>query len=126
MAKSIQELTKIIGKFADERDWKNNDPNQLLTALFIELSELAEHYQWKSEFEKYSEKKKREIGYEFVDVIFYLFQLARKSEIDIEKYFDEKLPKLAKKFPVGIGLNNKAWENVHKKYRKEGKNKLYN
>ncbi|MFQ5493046.1 MAG: MazG-like family protein [Candidatus Dojkabacteria bacterium] len=123
MAKSIAELTRIICNFTEERGWTNNDPNQILSSIFIELGELAEHYQWQSEFTKLSASKKREIGYEFVDVIFYLFKLAERSGIDIEKYFDEKVPKLEKKFPVGI--DTIGYNKVKREYRKKGQNKLY-
>ncbi len=119
-AKSISEITKIIGEFADKRGWRNDDPNQLITSLFIEISELAEHYQWKSKFPEFDEDQKRMVGYEFVDVIFYLFQLARKSGVDIEKYFEEKLPKLEAKYTVGSD-----YAKAHTEYRETGKNKLY-
>ncbi len=123
MAKSIAKITKIIDDFSDKRGWTNDDPTELITAILVELGELAEHYQWQSKFKKFSEKKKKEVGFEFVDVIFYLFRLASKSGIDIEKYFDEKLPKLEKKFPVGGSLKEHA--RAHREYRKNGKNKLY-
>ncbi len=104
MAKSIKEITDIINKFSYERGWLNEEPNHLLSSIFIELGELAEHYQWKSKFEKVEGDKKTELGFEFVDVIFYLFRLASHSGIDIEEYFDKKLPKLTEKFPIGKKL----------------------
>ena len=88
MAKSIQEISALITKFADERGWTNEEPNHLLVALQIELAELSEHYQWKNQFEEMDEEEKTALGYEYVDVIFYLFRMAARSGIDIEKYFD--------------------------------------
>lgn len=123
MAKSIQEITKIIDDFSAARGWANDDPNQLISSIMIELAELAEYYQWKSKFEKFDQETKEAIGYEFVDVIFYLFKLASRSGIDIEKYFDLKLPKLAKKFPIGASEDD--YRATRKQYRKTGKNKLY-
>jgi NTP pyrophosphatase (non-canonical NTP hydrolase) len=120
MAKSIQELTDIITKFSEERNWSNDDPNQLITSILIELGELAESFQWKNKFEQFSEEQKEEVGYEFVDILFYLLRLADKAGIDIEKYFDSKLPKLAKKFPIGGDP-----QQAHQEYRKAGKNKHY-
>lgn len=118
--KTLEDLTKIIDNFADTRDWKNNDPNQLISSVLIELGELAEHYQWKDHFETYNENKKREMGYEFVDIIFYLLRLASKSDIDIQKYFDEKIIKLEKKFPIGADALEQR-----KIYREKGMNKTY-
>jgi NTP pyrophosphatase (non-canonical NTP hydrolase) len=123
MAKSIAEVTEIIREFSDVRGWENNDPNQLIASIMIELGELAENYQWQSKFKAFDEEQKRKIGFEFVDVIFYLFRLAQKSGIDIEKYFDEKVPKLEQKFPIGI--TSKQYNQVKREYRESGKSELY-
>ncbi|KXK26548.1 MAG: hypothetical protein TR69_WS6001000554 [candidate division WS6 bacterium OLB20] len=123
MPKSIQDLTDIVCAFADERGWANNDPNQLISSILIELGELAEHYQWKSRFPEFDKQKKLEVGYEFVDILFYLLQLAAKSGIDIEAAFDSKLPKLHAKFPVG--QTDEEFERTKEEYRRTGKNKLY-
>ncbi|MBE2279037.1 MAG: nucleotide pyrophosphohydrolase [Ignavibacteriaceae bacterium] len=123
MSKSISELTQIIVDFAEKRGWKNENPSHLLNAIYIELAELGEHYQWKNDFSKYetiSEDEKTEIGFEFVDVIFYLFRLAHNSEINIEEYFDKKLPKLEEKYKVGTDYGK-----AHREYRESGKNKRY-
>lgn len=120
---TISEITKKIIKFSDERGWVHENPQQLLNSVMIELGELAEHYQWLSKFPDWDEKKKLEVGYEFVDVIFYLFRLAKRSGVDIESSFNSKLPKLAKKFPVGQTSNE--MKQVKEEYRKTGKNKLY-
>lgn len=123
MSKSIAEITDQIQKFRLKRGWANDILTQLIASILVELGELSEHYQWKQEFEKLSEEKKQEVGFEFVDVIFYLFTLAYKSGIDIEKYFDLKLPLLAKKFPISASESDHA--KAHHAYRKSGKNKLY-
>lgn len=125
MSKSIKELTDVIVKFAEERDWQNNEPNHLISSIFIELGELAEHYQWQNSFKDWDEEKKMEVGFEYVDVIFYLFRLAAQSGIDIEKYFDLKVPKLEKKFPVELSKKKGAYSQRRKEYRESGKNKLY-
>ncbi len=128
MGKTFKEMVKIIDDFCEQRKWDNGEPNHLISSIYIELGELAENYQWQHKFNKeLTEEEKRVIGYEFVDVIFYLFRLASKTGVDIEKYFDEKVPKLQKKFPVKkvLGLNNQSLREIHDKYRKEGKNKLY-
>ena len=118
--KSIIEITERIREFCDKRGWSHSNPTGLLTATFSELGELAEHYQWQKEFKKFSEEEKKEISYEFVDVFWYLFRLADKSGIDIEKAFEEKFPKLEKKFPIGCDPKKQ-----HEIYRKNGKNRLY-
>jgi len=121
MPKPLKQIQKDVEDFCVERDWGNDDPNQLISSILIELGELSEYYQWQNKFKKLSKKKKKEIAYEFVDVIFYLARLANKSDIDLEEAFYDKLPKLAKKFPVGKDL-----KKAHIEYRSNGKNKLYN
>src|SRR3989344_7042066 len=118
--KTLKDLTNIIKEFCDTRDWKNDDPNQLISSMLIELGELAEHYQWENHFKEYDDNKKREMGYEFVDILFYLLRIASKSDIDIEKYFDEKIIKLEKKFPIGADVLEQR-----KLYREKGLNKIY-
>jgi NTP pyrophosphatase (non-canonical NTP hydrolase) len=120
MAKSIEDITKLVTEFYQKRGWKCDDPNELMSSILIELGELAEHYQWKKKFEKWDEIKTKTVGFEFVDVVFYLLILAHQSGIDIEKYFDMKLPLLDKKFPPG-----KDVLEAREEYRKSGKNKLY-
>ena len=120
MSKSFNSLSEEIQIFCEKRSWEHSSPNSLIASTLIELGELAEHYQWQKEFKEFSEEEKKEIGYEFVDVFFYLIRIANKSGIDIEKAFEEKMPKLEIKFPVGS--DSKA---QHDNYRKTGKNKLY-
>lgn len=122
MKKSLNDLKQEVEEFGSSRGWANDDPNQLITSIMIELSELAEHYQWKDHFEEYSSEKKLEIGYEFVDVLVYLLRLASKSKIDLDEAFDSKLKKLAIKYPLGIGED---YQKQHELYRKTGKNKRY-
>ncbi len=116
----MNDVIKKIEEFCLKRDWKNDDPNQLLSSIFIELGELAEHYQWTSKFKVLKEDEKVEVSYEFVDVVFYLFRLAGKSGIDLDKAFAEKLKKLEIKYPIGSDLATQ-----HNEYRKTGKNKKY-
>ena len=120
MNKSLNQIQKDVDHFCEERNWIHGYPNNLISATMIELGELAEHYQWQNEFKKYSKTEKKEIGYEFVDVIFYLCRLANRTGINIEESFYDKLPKMAVKFPVG-----KDCLEANREYREKGKNKLY-
>jgi NTP pyrophosphatase (non-canonical NTP hydrolase) len=120
MSKSLKQIQEDIDQFCKERNWHHKHPNDLISAIMIELGELAEHYQWSNEFKEVTEEEKKEIGYEFVDVLFYLCTLANKADIDMEEMFYEKLPKLKEKFKDG-----KDTLKINKKYRESGKNKLY-
>lgn len=120
MSKSLNELVTQVRDFCDARGWAHSNPTGLISSTLIELGELAEHYQWQKEFKEFTDEEKQEIGYEFVDVFWYLIRLADKSGIDLEQAFEDKVPKLEKKFPVGC--DPKA---QHDHYRKTGKNRLY-
>lgn len=120
---NLEELKQLVVDFEKERNWTATNPNMIITSLIIELGELAEHYQWKSEYSKLDEVKKKELGYEFTDVIFYLLQLAAGSDIDIEHYFLEKLEKLKIKYPPGV--TEEDYYKTKEEYRKTGKNKTY-
>lgn len=116
----MNNVISMIEEFCAKRNWENDDPNQLISSIIIELGELSEHYQWSSKFKNYTEEERVEIAYEFVDVIFYLFRLAGKSGIDLDKAFAEKLKKLETKYPIGSD-----WATQHNEYRKNGKSKKY-
>lgn len=121
MKKSLNDYIHDTVKFANERGWVEEVPSELLAATLVELGELSEHYAWKKKFkETYTEEEKKMIGYEFVDVFFYLFRMAGRTGVDMDKCFQEKHKKLEEKYY--IGSDPKA---QHEKYRKEGKNKLY-
>jgi NTP pyrophosphatase (non-canonical NTP hydrolase) len=121
MKKSLNDYINDTIKFANARGWVDEVPTELLTSTLVELGELSEHYESQKKFkETYTDEEKKMIGYEFVDVFFYLFRMAGRTGIDMDKCFQEKYKKLEEKYY--IGSDPKA---QHEKYRKDGKNKLY-
>ncbi len=124
MQNSLNQMIKSVDKFAKERNWVNDDPNQLLTSAFIELGELAEIFQWKNKFKTFTKEEEKQIAFEIVDVLIYVLQIANKSGIsDLDSYYLEKREKLAKKYP--IGLKDEDYRKRKEEYRISGKNKLY-
>ncbi len=120
MKRSLSDIQKEYIEFRRIRGWKLEDPNMVLGSLIVELGELAEHFQWKHKKHEMSEEDKTSFGYEFVDVLNYLMAIADIYDIDIQKYWEMKMPKLKEKFPLG-----KESLEANKEYRKLGKNKLY-
>jgi len=126
MSKSItiKKMQRQVADFISGRNWYEDNPNHLITSVLIELAELAEHYQWKSSFKEINKgitpNKKKEIGFEIVDVMVYLIRIANDTDIDIGPLFAEKIQKLKIKYPDG--KNQKQRQLA---YRKSGKNKLY-
>ena len=122
---TLQDLRDAVEHFSTERNWVNNDPKQLLLSAFIELGELAEHYQWSSDGAWQTRaNKKKEIAYELVDVFFYLLRFINKSDFDFSSNFYQKTEKLAKKYPANL-KTNEEYQQAKDSYRRSGKKKLY-
>lgn len=99
----IQELTRKIEQFRDERDWAQfHNHKDMALSLMLEAAEVLEHFQWKSsaEVEKHGEACKDQIAQELADVAMYLFELASNLEIDLGKAIESKLEHNAQKYPV--------------------------
>ncbi|MDD4877847.1 MAG: nucleotide pyrophosphohydrolase [Candidatus Nanoarchaeia archaeon] len=101
----IQEMKDIVSAFAKERDWeKFHNPKDLGIALSIEVSELMEHFRFKSneeiqEFLKDAEKKK-EISYELADIFHAVLRISEVCNIDLSESLKEKMVEARKKYPV--------------------------
>lgn len=111
---TIAELRKEILEFRDRRKWKKyNTVKDLAMSIVIEMGELMEHFQWKSEEliknSLKNEEQKKEIQREFADVINYLFTLSDELEIDIVSAVKDKLALQEKKFPIAKML---SWEKM--------------
>ncbi|PIZ41729.1 nucleotide pyrophosphohydrolase [candidate division WWE3 bacterium CG_4_10_14_0_2_um_filter_42_8] len=90
MAKTLQELQKIIVQFRDERGWKkHHKPKNLAISISVEAAELLEHFQWggNSDIAEMSQKSewKKNVMLEMADVLIYMFSLADALDIDLEK-----------------------------------------
>ncbi len=122
---TLQDLKDVVEHFSAERNWVNNDHKQLLLSAFIELGELAEHYQWSSDGAWQTKaSKKKDIAYELVDVFFYLLRFINKSGFDFSSNFYQKTKKFAKKYPTTL-KTREEYQQVKDSYRRSGRNKLY-
>ena len=100
---TIQETTKQICVFRDERDWMQfHNPKDLATAISIEASELLEHFLWKTpaQVDRHVLEKNEAVREEIADIAIYIFELAHNLNIDLTKAIEEKLAKNAVKYPV--------------------------
>lgn len=93
----IEEITKTILKFRDERDWEQfHNSKDLALAISIEASELLELFLWKDNEEADPEKLKEELA----DVLTFSFLLAEKHGLDIKDIIESKINQNAEKYPV--------------------------
>lgn len=98
----IIDLRNELREFTDARDWgKFHTPKNLIMALSVEVSELAEHYQWLNSFEVPSGKAAL-IRDELADVFIYTVQLADVLGIELIPAAFEKINKNADKYPADL------------------------
>jgi NTP pyrophosphatase (non-canonical NTP hydrolase) len=123
-AEKMAILYEKILKFNDKRSW---DPSaqDIAKSVVIEAAELLEHFQWDTSDRDIKKKDMTEIGFEMADVIWYLFNLANKLNIDIIDSMAKKLEHNEKKYPAEMfknGDNEKFYYAQKQKYREEKKN----
>ncbi len=93
----IKEITEILLKFRDERDWAQfHTAKDLALALNIEAGELLEAFLWKSSEQADIGKVKEELA----DVFAFAFMLAEKYDLDVKQIVLEKMEQNALKYPV--------------------------
>ncbi len=102
---TIRELTEIIRSFVKERDWERfNRPLTLAISAVIEMGELMELFQWKTEDEINDALKtteyKEALGEEISDVLVYLLRIADTAGIDISDALTRKMEKNQTKYPI--------------------------
>lgn len=99
----IREVTELLLKFRDERNWAQfHNPKDLALALNIEAGELLESFLWKSPEQADVDNVKEELA----DVFAYAFLLAEKYDFNVKKIVLEKIEKNALKYPVAKSTGN--------------------
>lgn len=102
---TVQYLKGVVEQFVEEREWHGRlQPKDLTLGLEIEVAEIAEHFHFKDDEEIEQElgdaRKRRAIGYEIADVLYYLLALSSKLGIDISQTFLEKMDQTEERVPV--------------------------
>ena len=96
----IEEITKALVKFRDERDWGQfHDSKNLATAISIEAAELNEIFLWKT-IKESEEVEKEKIKEELADIFAFSLLLAHKHGFDVKEIIIEKVEKNAEKYPI--------------------------
>jgi NTP pyrophosphatase (non-canonical NTP hydrolase) len=107
------QLLQQLIEFRRERDWEQfHNPKDLAISLSIEVAELLEWFQWRSEEEikqQLQSDKRIQLEDELADVAVYLSYLCHDLDIDLNKVVAAKMVKNAEKYPVEKvkGRNNK-------------------
>lgn len=99
----IEDLTKKVIKFRDDRDWKQfHNPKDSAIALLSEATEVLDEFKWlsKKETALHLKNSKKKVADELSDVLFWVLLMAHDLKIDIPKAFDTKMKENEKKYPV--------------------------
>ncbi|MGQ4912329.1 MAG: nucleotide pyrophosphohydrolase [Candidatus Thorarchaeota archaeon] len=103
---SLEDVQAMIRKFVDERDWNQyHRPLALALSASIEMGELLELFQWKTDSEILKALEDREyreaLSFEIADVMIYLLRLADRTGINVVDAIVQKMKKNEIKYPVG-------------------------
>ncbi len=99
----INELTDLLIKFRDQRNWEQfHNSKDLALALSIEAAELNELFLWKDANEVDEEKLRDELA----DVFAFAILLANKHGFDVKQIVRAKVRKNAAKYPVRKSRNS--------------------
>jgi len=101
---NLPNLTTRLQEFADARDWeKFHTPKNLAMALSVEVSELAEIFQWLTPEESQSvmsdSKLEMAVKDELADIMIYLIRLASVLGVDLRTATNEKIDRNETRFP---------------------------
>ena len=105
MPDSIDDLSRAVRAFAEERDWTRfHSPKNLASALVVEAGELLEPFQWLSEEQSRAlpPEKLQAVADEMADVLLYLVQLSAALNVDLLAATRAKLQRNATRYPVAL------------------------
>ncbi len=102
---TLDELISLIRDFVRERNWEQyNKPSALAVSASIEMGELLELFQWKSDDDITELLRNKEfntaLAGEIADVMVYLLRICDKASIDPTQAIIEKMKQNSKKYPV--------------------------
>lgn len=105
MTVSIEELTRQVRAFAEERDWGQfHTPKNLVMAAAGEMGELVAEFQWLTPEQSAVVIDDPEAGArvraELGDVLIYLVRLADVLGVDLVQVAHDKLADSARRYPV--------------------------
>jgi len=102
---TLDELISLIRDFVHERNWEQyNKPSALAVSASIEMGELLELFQWKSDDDVKAALEDKEfteaLAGEIADVMVYLLRICDKAGIDPTNAIVEKMKRNSKKYPI--------------------------
>ncbi len=102
---TIKELTDLIQKFCEERDWDQfHNPKDLAIGISTEANELLDIFRFQREEDIKNifadDQRRMHVEEEIADVFFFVLRFAQMNQIDLESALKTKMMKNAKKYSV--------------------------
>lgn len=102
---TLEDLVAMIRAFVRERNWEQfHKPASLAMSASIELGELLELFQWKTDEEivesLHDEDYREAVASEIADVLIYLLRLADSAGVEVSRAIVEKMKRNEDKYPV--------------------------
>lgn len=107
----LEDLTRRIVNFRDERDWKRyHSPRNLAASISIEAGELLELFQWSSDesVDADVEARRTDLEREIADILIYCLLLAHDTGVDPAAAIASKLAENAAKYPTEKARGSRA------------------
>ena len=98
----LESLRLEVREFSRKRNWEEfHRPKNLVMALSVEVAELMEHFQWRTqeESEALDEAAREEVSLEMADILLYLVRMADVLDVDLYSAAKRKLEYNAARFP---------------------------
>ena len=102
---TIKELTDLIQKFCEERDWDQfHNPKDLAIGISTEANELLDIFRFQREEDIKNiftdDQRRTHVEEEIADVFFFVLRFAQMNQIDLESALKSKMMKNAKKYSI--------------------------
>ena len=107
----LDDLTRRIVEFRDERDWQQyHSPRNLAASVSIEAAELLELFQWSSDASVSAdvEARRTNLERELADILIYCLLLAHDTGVDPIGAVEAKLAENAAKYPTDKARGSRA------------------
>ncbi|HIT89094.1 MAG TPA: nucleotide pyrophosphohydrolase [Candidatus Merdenecus merdavium] len=102
---TIQELTKVVQEFCEERDWDQfHNPKDLAIGISTEANELLDIFRFKSDEQMKelfdNDKSRGHIEEEIADTLFFVLRFAQMNNLDLGQCLKKKIEMNNQKYPV--------------------------
>ena len=112
MKPDLNELTRRLIEFRDERDWRQfHSLKNLIMSAALETAEIMELLQWKDDeaverAARQDSQFRARLAEECADVFLYLLLICERADIDLTEAAAAKIELNARKYPVEKAKGN--------------------